>query len=193
MRTHLFRSLFWIAASLLLLVSAYGQDNRPQTARPADQEPPAANAQDSPANLLRQLNLSREQVQQVRNVNLERKPLLAEAQRRFREANRSLDEAIYSDKLDETEVQARLKEVQLAQAELAKVRYANELSVRKILTPEQLVHFRDLRQKFEQERLKNRAAAAGPKNIAPAKPVNALPFQNPKRQRPVGRPTQQHP
>jgi hypothetical protein len=41
-----------------------------------------------------------------------------------------------------------LKELQLAQAEAAKLRYLNELGLRKILTPEQLARFRELRQRF---------------------------------------------
>ncbi|MBK6751408.1 MAG: hypothetical protein IPG67_15775 [Acidobacteria bacterium] len=100
-------------------------------------------------NVLMQLGLSREQVQQIRLINRDRKPLMDEAQRRFREANVALDLAIYSDETSDADVEARLKDVQLAQAEVAKLRFANEYAVRKILTPEQLVRFRDLRQRFE--------------------------------------------
>lgn len=103
-------------------------------------------------NVLMQLGLSREQVQQIRRLNQERKPLMDEAQRRFREANIALDLAIYSDQASDTEVEARLKDVQLAQAEVAKLRFANEYAVRKILTPEQLVRFRELRRRFEEIR-----------------------------------------
>lgn len=103
-------------------------------------------------NVLMQLGLSREQVQQIRRLNQERKPLMDEAQRRFREANIALDLAIYSDQVSDTEVEARLKDVQLAQAEVAKLRFANEYAVRKILTPEQLVRFRELRRRFEEIR-----------------------------------------
>ena len=72
------------------------------------------------------------------------------AQRRFRDANRKLDEAIYADHLDETVINERIREVQLSQADLVKLRSTNELSIRKILTPGQLNRFRRLRQSFEE-------------------------------------------
>lgn len=100
------------------------------------------------AELLRELGLTQEQVQQIRKLNAERKPLMQEAQRRLREANRNLDLAIYADKVDEQVIQTRLKEVQESQAEVQKIRANTELEVRKILTPEQLVKFRDLRETF---------------------------------------------
>jgi Spy/CpxP family protein refolding chaperone len=113
--------------------------------------------------MLRELGLSREQIEQIRQVNLERKPLMDEAQRRSRAANRALDEAIYADQLNEAEVEVRLKEAQLAQGELARIRYMNELSVRRILTPEQLTRFRELRRRFDEVRkgFKNRGALGG--------------------------------
>jgi Spy/CpxP family protein refolding chaperone len=86
-----------------------------------------------------------------------------EAQQKWREANRRLDQAIYADNADETEIQARLKDAQAAQAELIKIRSATEFAVRQILTPDQLVKFRDIRRRFMErmenlpKRLKNRS------------------------------------
>jgi Spy/CpxP family protein refolding chaperone len=94
------------------------------------------------------LNLSREQIQQIRRINQTRRPSMQEAQMRFRAANRALDEAIYADSPNDADVQARMKEVQLAQAEIIKIRITSELAIRKVLTPEQLVKFRELREKF---------------------------------------------
>jgi Spy/CpxP family protein refolding chaperone len=67
---------------------------------------------------------------------------------RLREANLALDAAIYADSVDEEVFEARLKDQQLAQAEVARLRFTSELAVRKILTPDQLTRFRDLRQRF---------------------------------------------
>lgn len=103
-------------------------------------------------NLLQQLDLSPEQVQQLRQITAEKKPLMREAQNRLREANRSLDQAIYADNADEADVQARVKEVQKAQADVIKIRSANEFAVRRILTVGQLVKFRDFRQQFMQKK-----------------------------------------
>lgn len=103
-------------------------------------------------NLLKQLDLSPEQVQQLRRITAEKKPLMREAQIRLREANRNLDQAIYADNADETDIQSRVKEVQTAQAEVTRIRSLNELAVRRILTAAQLVKFRDFRQQFMQKK-----------------------------------------
>ncbi len=110
--------------------------------------PPPENEPVGRQNLLRDLGLSKDQIQQIRKLNALRRPLMQDAQQRLREANRNLDQAIYADVVDEAAIQIRLKEVQLAQADVIKIRALNELEVRKILTPEQLVKFRDLRERF---------------------------------------------
>ncbi len=91
---------------------------------------------------------------------------MREAQERLREANRNLDQAIYADVANDAEVQTRLKEVQSAHAEVIKIKSATELAVRKILTPDQLTKFRDVRQQFMekkedmQRQMKNRRTNA---------------------------------
>ncbi len=101
-------------------------------------------------NLLAELGLTQNQRQQLRRINIEKRPLVRNAQQRLREANRNLDHAIYADNVNETEIQARLKDVQTMQAELIKIRFTNELAVRRILTVEQLSKFRALREQFAQ-------------------------------------------
>jgi len=139
--------LLLFTASLALSTGAYGQDGPPPDDGPHDDRPDARRP-----NLLAELGLSREQVQQIRRMNQERRPAMMQAQRRMREANRDLDMAIYRDSVNDEEFQARLKEFQAAQSELARLRFESELSVRKILTPEQLVRFRDLRRRFAEAR-----------------------------------------
>lgn len=112
---------------------------------------PVAN-QDPRTNMLRQLGLNREQIQRLQRINRERKPLMDAAQEKLRNANRSLDEAIYADEVIESDVQTRLKDLQLAQAEVFKIRFTSELAIRRLLTPEQLVRFRNMRQRFERAR-----------------------------------------
>lgn len=167
------------AASVLTFVStvSFGQgvpagDARPQeTPKPAVSKPAAAKP-----NLMAQLDLTPEQVQQIRRINVERKPLAEAAQARFRAANRALDEAIYSDQTDEADVDAKIKEVQAAQSELIRMRSANELAVRKVLTPEQLTKFKLLRQRFEEIRQTietRRRNNIGPRQngIRPGRPI----------------------
>lgn len=122
--------------------------------------PSADQPQDNRGTMLRQLGLTRQQIQRVRRINTERKPHMDNAQMRLRLATRALDDAIYADQVDDTMVQERLKQMQLAQAEVFKVRTMSELAIRRLLTPEQLVRFRNLRQRFEQNRIKAKDRAA---------------------------------
>lgn len=114
----------------------------PQNERPGRQRP----------NLIRELGLTQEQVQQVRKINQETKPLMEGAQRRLREANRELDLSIYSDGMLQADVNQRLTDFQAAQAEVAKIRFMKEFAVRKVLTAEQLTRFRELRKRFGEVR-----------------------------------------
>ncbi|MEO6049779.1 MAG: hypothetical protein ABIP78_00400 [Pyrinomonadaceae bacterium] len=164
MRTtiNLFRLFVLLTTAVVFSATAFTQDGKPVEGQPQEVQRPAANQpHDVRANFLRQLGLSRGQIQQIRKLNIERKPVMEEAQRRSREANRALDEAIYADNASDTDVAAGLKDVQVAQAEVARIRSMNELAVRRILTSEQLLRFRDLRERFEQARQngENRRAA----------------------------------
>ena len=103
-------------------------------------------------NLLKELGLTREQLQAIRRMNHSRRPQMAEAVRLLREANRDLDTAIYADTLDETVVSARLQVLQRAQNDVAKLRFEGELALRRILSPEQLRRFRALRDDFARAR-----------------------------------------
>lgn len=148
MRSHYCKFLLPVLI-LTFAVAIWSQDTPVQ---PTPVETPQPKAGDQRGEILRQLGLRREQMQQIRRITVERRPLFEAAQIKLREATNALDEAIYADDLTPEIFQARLKEVQLAQAELSRVRYQNEVAVRRILTPEQLVMFRDLRRKFNEAR-----------------------------------------
>lgn len=114
-------------------------------------DPPPPNAQfvqNRRPNLLQELNLTREQMQQLRQLYASLQKERQQAQRRFNQANKALDEAVYADELDENLVKERMNEVQQAHAELIKTRTLMDTSVRKILTKEQLVKFNRLRKQF---------------------------------------------
>ena len=141
-------SILTFAAALLFATPALAQNDplsegAPQERRVADEGRP---------NLLRELGVSSEHLQEIRRMNQARRPLMEDATRKLREANRALDMAIYADSLNETDVTARLKEFQLAQAEVAKLRFQGELELRKILSSEQLSKFRALREQFGKRR-----------------------------------------
>src|SRR5262245_35230449 len=91
------------------------------------------------ADMLAEIGLSPDQFQQLRRMNAERRPMVEAANKRLREANRALDQVIYGDAVDETEFRARLKEFQEAQSDVTRIRFENELTLRRVLTPDQLV------------------------------------------------------
>jgi len=133
----------------LLLTISFSAVNA-QEEMPANDLPNQSLNKTTRPNLLAELELSQQQIQQIRRINREKQPLLREAQRRLVQAKQNLDEAVYADNFDESDVQARLKEVQVSQAEVFKIRTTTEFAVRKILNPEQLVKFREIRQRFLQ-------------------------------------------
>ena len=63
-----------------------------------------------------------------------------------------LDDAIYADAFSQESYDARLREVQEAQSEITRLRFEGELAIRKVLTAEQLVRFRTMRELFEEMR-----------------------------------------
>lgn len=175
MKTLSFRNLI-LAGVLVLLTFAVSN------AQGLRDRPPKDNFR--PQQILRELNLSREQIQQIKRIHEDRREQMQSAQRRLRDANRSLDQAIYADTINEDEIQTRLKEVQAAQGEVIKIRNFTELAVRKVLTAEQLARFRELRDEFI-KRMKERRMDDddGPPEDMPNQPMGDRPFQ----QRPKNR------
>jgi Spy/CpxP family protein refolding chaperone len=182
--------LFFVAFVLFVASSSFAQDAKaPGT--PNAQHTGIDRPRDLRADLLHSLGLSAEQLEQIRQINMARKPLMDEAQKRLRQANRFLDAAIYADLVNDADVDARLKEVQTAQAEVAEIRFRNELAVRRVLTPEQLTRFREMRQRFEEARknfqnqrsLDNLPAHRRMRGGAPVDPQPARPVLPPDSQR----------
>lgn len=170
----------YVGAFLLLIsVAPVSAQNTLQGAGASAEADPTPAADRKP-NLLSQLGLSRDQIQQIRKLNIERKPLMQAAQFRVRDANRLLDEAIYADSTNDTDIDARIKELQSAQASLIAIRSSNELAVRRLLSPDQLLRFRDLRSRFEQMLKDRRKAERGGSND----PRNSRPLRNGS-QRPI--------
>jgi len=102
--------------------------------------------------IMRELGLTDDQKTQLRAMNKLRKPQMMAAQKTFREAMKALDAAIYADVFDEYSYNLRLSDLQKAQAEMQRLRFENEVNIRKILTPAQLDSFRNLRRQFAAER-----------------------------------------
>lgn len=159
--------IFLFAAILFASTGVFAQDG-PPAERPRDARfapPGGPPPDDMRPNILQELGLTREQFQSVRRLNADRKPLEQAARQRFQEANRALNMAIYGDSVDDAAFRTRLSEFQAAQAELARIKFSKELEIRKLLTPEQLVRFREIRRRFAEARENN---APPMQNVRPA-------------------------
>ena len=106
----------------------------------------SALAQDPPAaDPIQQLNLTPEQRQQIRRLTAETRDERQNTNRRLREANIALDQALDAEPLDENLVEQRINEVAAAQAAQTRMRAHMEMRIRRLLNPEQLATLRRLR------------------------------------------------
>src|SRR5262245_17879310 len=96
--------------------------------------------------MLGALNLTPDQVQKIRSINADLQEERDEANLRLRLAQRSLREAIQSPTPDETLISQRSKEVADAQANTIRLRSLREVRILQVLTPEQRITLRELRQ-----------------------------------------------
>ena len=139
--------VFAFILSAALFVQA--QDSPPL---PGKEMPPMQGQHKKPGKfLLQQLDLTREQIQQIRSINHETRDSMREAGQSERRARAALDQAIYSETANEAEVDQRIKEFAQAQSELTRLRLKTEFRIRQVLNAEQLVRFRELRQRSGEE------------------------------------------
>ena len=96
--------------------------------------------------MLGPLNLTQDQIQKIRSINAELREERREAGMRLRLAQRALTEAIQSSTPDETLISQRSKEVADAQANTIRLRSLTEARILQVLTPEQRMKLRELRQ-----------------------------------------------
>jgi len=109
----------------------------------------ATHAQDAPAppveDSINQLNLTPEQRQRIRTIFETNKTERQSTNRRLREANLALTQALDAEPIDENVIDQRLNELAAAQAAQMRMRIQIELKIRRELTPEQLATWRRLR------------------------------------------------
>jgi Spy/CpxP family protein refolding chaperone len=112
--------------------------------------PAQAQAPDLQANQmtdLRPLDLQPDQIQKIRAINLELKDERQAAGLKLRQAQRALTEAIESPSPDESLIAQRSREVAEAQASTIRLRSLTEARILQVLTPEQRVRLREMRQR----------------------------------------------
>jgi len=145
--------------TIVLLVAA-------TTATYAQDPPPTAVDQ------IEQLSLTPEQRQKIRMIFEENKVQRQMTNRRVREANIALDQALDAHPVDEALVEQRINELAKAQSAQLRMRIQTEMTIRRELRPEQLATLRQLRLQVRdfrgtQRPLNQRPARPNRRNIPP--------------------------
>ena len=94
---------------------------------------------------IQQLNLTPEQRQRIRLLTEQTREERQQTNRRLREANVALDQALDAEPVDENLVDQRINDLAAAQAAQTRMRIHMELRIRRLLDPEQLATLKRLR------------------------------------------------
>lgn len=147
---------------------------------PAGDENPRQAAR--PFKIMQELGLTRPQIQQILRINKSRRPIMQAAQQRWKTARRNLDAAIYADDSTDEQIKELTTEAMAAQSDLLKERTLTEYLIRKVLTPEQLIKFRELRERLLQNVTERKTASnEDATSDEPQRPLNR--FQQRRRNR----------
>lgn len=141
------RKLLFILLATLGLVLAFSIPADVRAQEP-EQQPAEAPADDP----LRPLNLSPDQQQKLRAINVQNREERARANRRLKQAQLALEETLDSDHPDESLVEQRIRELADAQGAHIRMRVMTELRIRSVLTPDQLRIWRELRLRQQETR-----------------------------------------
>jgi Spy/CpxP family protein refolding chaperone len=147
-----------IILPLFLLLTGICVEVRAQN--PTTQNPTApaetqANQANQIPNLIASLNLTPEQIQKWRAINADLRAEQQAANQRLREARRALAETIESPTSSEELIKQRAKEVSEAQASTIQLQALREARILQMLTPEQRVKLREMRQRNQALRRQN--------------------------------------
>ena len=138
---------------LVATVSLHAQTSQQQNQQ--SQTEPAQTQQTQADQMLGPLNLSSDQIQRIRTINAELRDERQAANFRLRTAQRALAEAIQSPTPDEAVIAQRSKEVADAQANTIRLRSLTEARVLQVLTPDQRIKLRMMRQEAGMRRRGN--------------------------------------
>ena len=128
-------------------------------------------SQDFPADPIEQLRLTPEQRQRIRVIFDQNKQERQNTNRRLREANVALDQALDADPINESVIEQRINELAAAQAAQLRMRIQTEIKIRRELRPEQIAVLRRLRLQIRD--------VVGPQR--PANTFTQRPGRNPRR------------
>lgn len=170
------------ATSLLVGISSHSvgaqqQDQPESQQRPLVKDP------------IRELNLSPEQRERIREIRQQLQAERVVINQRLRETNEALDKALDADNPDESLVEQCVRDFAAAQVAAVRLRVSSEVRIRRVLTPQQLVTLRDLRNNIRnqrremrrQERVDRRRGLPNQRNgLAPLFPKRSAQPQEPR-------------
>jgi Spy/CpxP family protein refolding chaperone len=138
-----------LAILLLLLIGAATMTRAQNAQNPLDpaQTQTQRQTQTNQVPDLGPLNLTPDQIQKIRTINAELKDQRQAAIQRVRQAQRALTEAIESPTPNEALIDQRSHEVADAQAATIRLRSLTEARILQVLTPEQRIRLREMRQR----------------------------------------------
>src|SRR5438093_10181202 len=105
--------------------------------------------------MLGPLNLTPDQIQKIRGINAELRDQRQAANFRLRQSQRALAEAVESPTPNEELIEQRSREVADAQAATIRLRSLTEARILQVLTPEQRIKLREIRQRNQELRRSN--------------------------------------
>ncbi|HVS21743.1 MAG TPA: Spy/CpxP family protein refolding chaperone [Pyrinomonadaceae bacterium] len=147
-QTNKRRSL--MAAAAFLLLAAISTQTRAQAQtqqNPVEPSQAPANQPNQVPDLIGSLNLTPEQIQKWRAINADLRAEQQAANQHLRQARRALADAIESPTSNEDLIKQRAREVSEAQAATTQLQALKEARILQVLTPEQRVKLREIRER----------------------------------------------
>jgi len=140
-------------AALLLVMATF--EPAPAKAQDLQQQNQNQNQLTQADQMLGPLNLTPDQIQKIRGINAELRDQRQAANLRLRLSQRALAEAVESPTPNEALIEQRSREVADAQAATIRLRSLTEARILQVLTPEQRIKLREIRQQNQALRRAN--------------------------------------
>ena len=144
-----------LTVGALMLVMATFQPAKAQSPQQQSQNDVSQTQLTQADQMLGPLNLTPDQIQKIRGINADLRDQRQAANFRLRQSQRALAEAVESPTPNEELIEQRSREVADAQAATIRLRSLTEARILQVLTPEQRIKLREIRQRNQALRRSN--------------------------------------
>ena len=163
MRKPMKKKYFLVATGLLLLCAFMSTEAQTNTPQPTPD--PAATGAPQVQNLPTQLNFTPEQVEQWRAINREFRSQEIAAAQKVRQARLAMSEAMEAPTPNEELIKQRAKDLADAQSALTQLQALRQARVLQMLTPEQRVKLKEIREEIRERNQALRRQQLGPNAV----------------------------